>query len=77
MKFKGIEIEQKGFGIDKDEFKGRIRFESDNNDYIYLKLDDEWSKKLVEVCLPLFVEAANEKIEIIKKELGLVEEVSE
>lgn len=71
MKFRGITIEQEYYGKDRGKFKGRIQFESDNNDSIYLNLDNEWSKKLVDVCLPLFVEATNERIEIIKEELGI------
>ena len=75
MKFKGLTIEQDTYGKDRGKFKGKIHFESDNQDSIYLRLDNEWSKKLVVVCLPLFVEATNERIEVIREELGIGEEV--
>lgn len=72
MKFKGIEIKEDY--SNKEKFRGRIHFETENGSDIYLSLDDVYSRKLVEVCLPLFIEATNEKIEIIKEELGLKEQ---
>lgn len=73
MKFEGLEIKQELFGKNKGKFVGRIRFESDNGDYINLNIDPEYANKFVEVALPLFERATSEKIEIIREELGLNE----
>lgn len=74
MKFKGIKIEEDYANRNKGKFRGRIHFETENGSDIYLNLDDAYSHKLVEVCLPLFIEATSEKIEIIRKELGFSDE---
>ena len=73
MKFKGLEIEQELYGENKGKFAGRIYFESNNKDSIYLNIDPEYAEKFVEVALPLFERATSEKIEIIREELGLNE----
>lgn len=73
MKFEGLEIKRKLFGNNQGKFAGRIHFESNNGDDIYLNIDPEYAKKFVEVALPLFERATSEKIEIIRKELGLNE----
>ena len=73
MKFRGLEIKQELFGENKGKFAGRIHFESNNNDTIFLTIDPEYAKKFVEVALPLFERATSEKIEIIREELGLNE----
>ena len=73
MKFRGLEIKQETFGDNKGRFAGRIRFESNNEDSIYLNIDPEYAKKFVEVALPLFERATSEKIEIIREELGINE----
>ena len=73
MKFRGLEIKQELYGENKGEFAGRIYFESNNEDSIYLNIDPEYAEKFVEVALPLFERATSEKIEIIRKELGLNE----
>ena len=68
MQFRSINIEKR---FSSDKFEGQIKFRTSNGDSIYLNLDDEFSKKAIELCLPLFEKATNEKIEFIKKELGL------
>ena len=73
MKFKGLEIKQELYGKNKSKFAGRIHFESNNKDSIYLNIDQEHEKRFVEVALPLFERATSEKIEIIREELGLNE----
>ena len=73
MKFRGLKIEQETFGDNKGKFAGRIHFESNNKDGIYLNIDPEYAKKFIEVALPLFERATSEKIEIIREELGLNE----
>ena len=73
MKFRGLEIKQETFGDNKGKFAGRIHFESNNGDDIYLNIDPEYTKKFVEVALPLLERATSEKIEIIREELGLNE----
>ena len=73
MKFRGLEIKKETFGDNKGKFAGRIYFESNNKDSIYLNIDPEYAKKFVEVALPLFERATSEKIEIIREELGLNE----
>ena len=73
MKFRGLEIKQETFGENKGRFTGRIHFESNNKDSIYLNIDTEYAKKFIEVALPLFERATSEKIEIIREELGLNE----
>lgn len=70
MKFRGLKIEKE---YSSDKFKGTINFDTNNGDWIYLKVNDEFSRQLIEVCLPLFVEATSEKIEIIRKELDISE----
>lgn len=39
MKFRGLEIKQETFGDNKGKFAGRIHFESNNKDSIYLNID--------------------------------------
>ena len=73
MKFRGLEIKQELYGENEGKFAGRIRFESNNKDSIYLNINPEYAKKFVEVALPLFERATSEKIEIIREELGLNE----
>ena len=73
MKFRGLEIKRETFGDNKGKFAGRIHFESNNKDSIYLNINPEYAKKFVEVALPLFERATSEKIEIIREELGLNE----
>ena len=73
MEFRGLEIKQELYGENKGKFAGRIYFESNNEDSIYLNIDPEYAKKFVEIALPLFERATNEKIEIIREELGLNE----
>ena len=73
MKFRGLEIKQETYGENKGKFAGRIHFESNKNDSIYLNIDPEYAKKFIEVALPLFERATSEKIEIIREELGLDE----
>lgn len=73
MKFRGLEIKQETFGDNKGKFAGRIHFESDNRDTIFLNINPEYAKKFIEVALPLFERATSEKIEIIREELGLNE----
>ena len=73
MKFRGLEIKKETFGDNKGKFAGRINFESNNKDTIYLTIDAEYAKKFIEVALPLFEIATSEKIEIIRDELGLNE----
>ena len=50
MKFRGLEIKQETFGNNKGKFSGRIHFESNNKDSIYLNIDQEYAKKFVEVA---------------------------
>lgn len=73
MKFRGLEIKQELYGENKGKFAGIIYFKSNNKDSIYLNIDPEYAKKFIEVALPLFERATSEKIEIIRKELGLNE----
>ena len=73
MKFRGLEIKQETFGNNNGKFAGRIHFESNNKDSIYLNINPEYANKFVEVALPLFERATSEKIEIIREELGLNE----
>ena len=73
MKFRGLEIKQETFGNNKGKFAGRIHFESNNKDSVYLSIDPEYAKKFIKVALPLFERATSEKIEIIREELGLNE----
>ena len=75
MKFRGLEIKQETFGDNKGKFAGRIHFESNNKDSLYLNINPEYAKKFVEVALPLFERATSEKIEIIREELGLNEQL--
>lgn len=73
MKFEKLEIElNKNYSTKKDELKGRIRFQGEQiGDWISLGLDEEWCKKMLETSLPLIEKATNERIEIIRKEVGL------
>ena len=73
MKFRGLEIKRETFGDNKGKFAGRIHFESNNKDSIYLNINPAYANKFVEVALPLFERATSEKIEIIREELGLNE----
>ena len=73
MKFRGLEIKQELYGENKGKFAGKIHFVSNNNDSIYLNIDSKYAEKFIEVALPLFERATSEKIEIIRKELGLDE----
>ena len=73
MKFRGLEIKQELYGENKGKFAGRIHFESNNKDSVYLRIDPEYAKKFIEVALPLFKRATSEKIEVIREELGLNE----
>ena len=68
MKFTSLTIE-KEYSIKGGGFKGRIGFATDNGDWITLNLDDEFAKKVVTDCLPLFERALSEKIEFIKEEI--------
>ena len=78
MKFTGLKIEKALFGNNKGDFEGTIYFDLEQGGSIFLKIDDEYSKKFVEVALPLLDKATNEKIEIVRKEIGLLEsEVSD
>ena len=73
MKFEGLEIKRKLYGKNEGNSAGRIDFESNNGDDIYLNIDQEYANKFVEVALSLFERATSEKIEIIREELGLNE----
>ena len=79
MKFEKLEIElNKNYSTKKDELKGRIRFQGEQmGDWISLGLDEEWCKKMLEASLPLIEKATNERINIIRKEVGLDKEVSD
>ena len=46
MKFRGLEIKQALYGDNKGKFVGRIHFESNNKDDIYLNIDPEYAKNL-------------------------------
>lgn len=46
MKFRGLEIKRETFGDNKGKFAGRIHFESNNKDSIYLNIDPEYAKKI-------------------------------
>jgi len=73
MRFTGLRIEKVIFGNNKGEFEGTIYFDLEQGGSIFLKIDDEYSRKFVEVALPLLDKATNEKIEIVRKEIGLSE----
>ena len=77
MKFEKLEIElNKNYVTKKDELKGRIRFQGEQTgDWLSLALDEEWCRKMLEASLPLIERATNERIEIIRKEVGLDKEV--
>lgn len=72
MKFTKLEIEknQYSFRGRKGSFRGKVHFDSDSGDWIVLNLDDEVCRKFLELSIPLFEKAAEEKIEIIKKEIN-------
>ena len=75
LKNKEIEL-NKNYSTKKDELKGRIRFQGEQiGDWISLGLDEEWCKKMIEASLPLIERATNERIEFIRKEVGLDKEV--
>ena len=38
MKFEGLEMEKITYGKDKGKFSGRIHFNTENNDSIYLNI---------------------------------------
>lgn len=69
MKFRCLEIEKVYYGKEKDKFRGRIGFATETDDWITLNLDDEFARKVVMDCLPLFERALSEKIEFIKEEI--------
>ena len=68
MKFRSLTIE-KEYSIKGGWFKGRIGSDTNNGDWITLNLDDEFTKKVVMNCLPLFERALSEKIDFIKEEI--------
>lgn len=68
MKFRSLTIE-KEYSSKCGGLKGRIGFATDNGDWITLNLDDEFARKVIVDCLPLFKRALNEKIELIKEEI--------
>lgn len=68
MKFRSLTIE-KEFSIKGGGFKGRIGFDTDAGDWITLNLNDEFTRKVIIDCLPLFERALSEKIELIKEEV--------
>ena len=69
MKFRCVEIEENYYRKEKGKFKGRIGFATETDDWITLNLDDEFARKILSDCLPLFERALSERVEIIKKEL--------
>lgn len=69
MKFKGLEIKKEIFGKNEGKFKGRIHFDLKQGGDIYLNIDDEFSRKIIEICIPILNQAVNEEIEIIKEEI--------
>lgn len=71
MRFSGLKIE-KSWHSDKDniQFRGQISFETEDNSIIWLKIDDEWSRKFILCALPLLEKATNEKMEIIREEIN-------
>lgn len=72
MKFDKLEIElDKNYSTNKHELQGTIRFRGEQCDWLTFSLDEEWCKKILEVSLPLIGEATNERIEFIRKEVGL------
>lgn len=77
MKFEKLEIElNKNYVTKKDELKGRIRFQGEQiGNWLSLSLDEEWCKKMLEASLPLIEKATNERIDIIRKEVGLDKEL--
>lgn len=79
MKFEKLEIElDKNYLTKKDELKGRIRFRGEQlGDWINLGLDEEWCTKILEASLPLIGKATNERIEFIRKEVGLSKEAED
>lgn len=77
MKFEKLEIElNKNYSTKKDELIGRIRFRGERiGDWLNLGLDEEWCKKMLEASLPLIEKATNERIEFVRKEVGLDKEI--
>nr|DAR29725.1 MAG TPA: hypothetical protein [Caudoviricetes sp.] len=77
MKFKGLAIEEK-YIQENDEWSwkmiGTITFESGKKDIITLKIEEKDVKKFIADALPLFDRCLNEKIEHIKKEVGIESE---
>lgn len=69
MKFRNLTIEKDYCGKNKGGFQGRIGFTTDAGDWITLSLDDEFTRKVIQDCLPLFERALSEKIEFIKEEI--------
>lgn len=71
MEFVKLEIEKNKYSFKGKVggFKGKIHFDSSSDDWIVLNLDDEWCRKFLELSIPLFERATNEKIEIIKEEI--------
>ena len=71
MKFTKLEIEKNQYSFKgrKGAFRGKIHFDSESGDWIVLSLNDELCKKFLELSIPLFERATNEKLEIIKKEI--------
>lgn len=79
MKFEKLEIElDKNYVTKKEELKGRIRFRGEQlGDWLNFGLDEEWCKKILGASLPLIGRATNERIEFIRKEVGLNKEVKD
>jgi hypothetical protein len=69
MKFVGLEIKKELFGKNEGKFIGRIYFDLKTGGEISLNIDDEFSRKIIEICIPLLTQAVNEEIEIIKEEI--------
>lgn len=67
MKFNGLEISWDGYG-EKRTLKGRLKFVTENNDWLNLSLQHEDLVKMMELAIPIFEKATSDRIEFIKEE---------
>ena len=70
MKLTKVELEKRhDFTTHKSEWKGQLSFDIEAGGWMTVYVNDEVSRKVIEICTPVFETATNERIEILKKEI--------
>ena len=68
MIFEKLEIERENWGSKAGQYKGSIRFSSQNAT-VYLKITPEMASKILEMCADKLVDASHEMSEVMRGDI--------